>query len=90
MSNLIKLAAMSLVRVWPAVHLSSADSHGILLLNVGVSVQFWSRHFSSAEWFEANVFKHSPTLPMIIVFIVHSTDLINNYPAKSRGISSDT
>ena len=75
MSNLTKLAAMSLVRVWPVVVLTSAGLHGTLQLDVHVSELFWSGCFSSPEQFGAVVFKHSPILPTLI--ILHSTDLIN-------------
>ena len=68
MSNITKLATTSLVHVWPVVDLASAGSHGALLLDVGFSVQFWSRCFSSPERFEAVVFRHSPTLPTLIAF----------------------
>ena len=53
MLDLTKLAATSLVLVWPAVDLTSAGSHGTLQLNVRVSVQFWSGRFSSPEQFGA-------------------------------------
>ena len=39
MSNLAKVTAMSLVRVWPAVDLTSAGSHEMLQLDVRASVQ---------------------------------------------------
>ena len=75
MSNLTKLAAMSLVRVWPVVVLTSAGLHGTLQLDVHVSELFWSGCFSSPEQFGAVVFKHSPILPTLI--ILHSTDLLS-------------
>ena len=69
MSNLVKLTGMSLVRVWPAVDLTSAGSpHGTLKLDVCVSVQFWSGRFSSPAQFGAVVFKHFPTLPALMFF----------------------
>ena len=48
-------------------------------LDVRVSVQFWSRRFSSPERFGAVVFKHCPTLPTLIVlfFILHSTSVVS-------------
>ena len=73
MSNLTKLATVSLVRVWPAVILTSAGSHGTLQLDVCVSVLVWSWRFSSPERFGADVFKfHPPTL-----IILNSTDVIS-------------
>ena len=74
MSNLTKLAATSLVHVWPAVLLTSAGSHVRLQLVFRVSVLFWSRRFSSPERFGAIVFNHSPTPTFIIL---HFTDLIS-------------
>ena len=67
---------MSLVRVWSAVNLTSAGSHGMLQLDLHVPVQFWSgRLISSPERFGAVIFKLSPTHPT--PFIFHSTDLIS-------------
>ena len=75
MSNLTKLAATSLVHVWPAVDLTSAGSHGMLQLDVHVSVQFLSGCFSTPERSGVVVFKHSPTLPTVYLhcFFLFST-----------------
>ena len=67
--NLTKLATTSLVHVWPAADLTSAGSHGTLQLDDRVSVQFWSRRFTSTVRFGEVAFKHSPTLPTLIVLL---------------------
>ena len=87
---------MSLVHLWSAFNLLSAGSHGILQLDVCVSVQFWSGRFSSPEQFGVVVFKHSLTLPtLILFFILHSTGIISvdgclewRLMAGSRGFAS--
>ena len=71
---LTKLAAMSLMRVWQALDLTSAGSYKTLQLDVGVSVQFWSRCFSSPERLGAVFFQ---TFPHPHCFTFHSTDVIS-------------
>ena len=64
MSSLTKLAATSLVHVWPAVDLTSAGSYGTL------QFVFQSGCLSSPEWFGAVVFEHSPTLIVFFLFSI--------------------
>ena len=71
MSNLTKLATMSLVHVWPVVDLASAGSHGALLLDVGFFSAVLERVFqqSGAVWSSCfQSFPYPPPPPTLIAF----------------------